>query len=240
VKAMRGYFIAIEGIDGSGTTTQARELVAWLDGRPPGLPSAPAHMTCEPSAGPVGELLRQVLRGEQQLDAATVALLFAADRCDHVQREVEPRLAAGNHVVSDRYVFSSLAYQSLEHDLEWVKEINRHAGPAQLTVYLRVSPRLAAKRRGERGGPDELFDAELLQRQIAGRYDSLLGAGPTAGTWQPHADGWRRVGEPASAVKAPLEGDVAVLDGDGPPDQIQQQLRALVTAVLRQQAGGEP
>src|SRR5690242_1367991 len=107
-------FIVLEGIDGSGTTTQAARLAQTLQAR-----GARVHATREPSTGPVGRLLRQALTGTLvaderpvQLDFCTLALLFAADRMDHVRREIEPALARGEVVISDRYDLSSLIYQS--------------------------------------------------------------------------------------------------------------------------------
>jgi len=123
---IRGRLIVLEGIDGSGTTTQTERLVEHLRRR-----GRTAVSTREPSAGPIGRLLREVLLGHHRisrdvsLDGQTMAMLFAADRFDHLQREVEPLLAAGNDVVSDRYLMSSLAYQAEEADREWVALLAR-------------------------------------------------------------------------------------------------------------------
>jgi len=95
--------LVLEGLDGAGTTTQARRLVEHLragGGR--------AHLTREPSDGPIGRLIREMLTGGhaiagQSINQSTFGLLFAADRLDHLQREVEPQLAAGAIVVSDRW-----------------------------------------------------------------------------------------------------------------------------------------
>src|SRR5438270_289588 len=102
-----GRFIVFEGIDGSGTTTQvARRQHRWQ-----GL-GLQVHRTAEPSTGAVGRLLRQLLAGaEAPFDPHAMALLFAADRRDHLSREVRPLLEAGVHVLCDRYVLSSVVYQ---------------------------------------------------------------------------------------------------------------------------------
>src|SRR5690349_6199392 len=98
-----GLLIAVEGADGAGTTTQCRRLVDWLraSGRE-------AHLTREPSTGPVGALIRQVLAGTHaSFDPTALALLFAADRLDHIAREIAPARDRGAVVVTDRYVLSS-------------------------------------------------------------------------------------------------------------------------------------
>src|SRR4051794_5711725 len=101
-----GKLIVLEGIDGAGTTTQAQRLGKHFGAR--------VHVTREPSDGAAGILIRQILRGEYHpYDHTALALLFAADRLDHLKREIEPQLQKGVHVISDRYVISSLVYQSL-------------------------------------------------------------------------------------------------------------------------------
>ena len=166
----RGRFIVLEGIDGSGTTTQAARLVAAL--------RAAGHEvvgTREPSDGPIGLLLRQALtRRLVGLSDRALALLFAADRLDHLASVVEPALADGKVVVSDRYVLSSLAYQGMRLPLRWVETLNAAARPADLTLYLEVDPRTAARRRQGRGGTDELFDADEVQRAVARAYGRVV------------------------------------------------------------------
>ena len=152
---IRGRLIVLEGIDGSGTTTQTERLVEHLRRR-----GRTAVSTREPSAGPVGRLLREVLLGHHRisrdvsLDGRTMAMLFAADRFDHLQREVEPLLAAGNDVVSDRYLMSSLAYQAEEADREWVALLARGVRPPDLTILLDIPVEVAAQRRLLAGRPE--------------------------------------------------------------------------------------
>jgi dTMP kinase len=118
--------VVLEGLDGAGTTTQGRLLADALraDGRT-------VHLTAEPSGGPIGVLVRQVLkrrivgRDGAPFDPAALALLFAADRLDHAAVEIAPKLAAGVDVVSDRFTLSSLAYQGLDlGDMDWVEAVN--------------------------------------------------------------------------------------------------------------------
>lgn len=171
----RGFFIVLEGADGAGTTTQRGLLEAALRAE-----GHPVLSTREPSDGPVGALLRQVLSGRCVLPGGAapgpeaLALLFAADRMDHLQARVLPALAAGQVVVSDRYVLSSLAYQGAALPMAWVAEVNRYALPADVTYFLEVPEAVASARRAARGGPVELFDAQETQRKVAEGYARAL------------------------------------------------------------------
>ncbi len=178
---MSGLFVVLEGIDGAGTTTQVARLVERL--RREGVN---ARGTREPSDGPVGTQIRQVLAGRIVVPGgrapgwATMALLFAADRLDHVESEIEPMLAAGGVIVSDRYDASSLAYQSVTSGLEggagaldWIRTINRHARRPDLTIVLDVSPGLGATRRESRGEAAQLYEQNEVQRALASFYRDL-------------------------------------------------------------------
>jgi dTMP kinase len=166
---MGGRFIVLEGIDGAGTTTQTRLLCDWMNAK-----DRPAQATREPSDGPVGRLLRQILAGEHApVSGTAMALLFAADRMDHLAREIEPALARGVHVVSDRYYHSSLAYQAEESDRQFVAAVNARARAPDLVCLLRVAPEVAAERRRQDGRTAERYDALAVQRRVALNYDEL-------------------------------------------------------------------
>jgi dTMP kinase len=170
MSATQGRFIVLEGIDGSGTTTQAARLVASLRAA-----GQVVVGTREPSEGPMGLLLRQALtRRLVGISDRVLALLFAADRLDHLASLVEPALAEGKVVVSDRYILSSLAYQGMRLPLAWVEALNAAARPADLTLYLDVDVRTASRRRHVRGGPVELFDADPVQRSVARAYGRVV------------------------------------------------------------------
>ncbi|HET9930560.1 MAG TPA: dTMP kinase [Polyangiaceae bacterium] len=174
-----GRFIVLEGVDGCGSTTQTRRLVEALRNR-----GHDARATCEPSDGPIGVLIRKALEkrltdGEgapRRFDWATLALLFAADRVDHVANGIDPALQASAVVVSDRYTLSSVVYQSVTAPegtpdaVRWISEINRAARSPDVTIVLGVSAQVAAERRRKRGGPEELFDAMSLQERLAQAY----------------------------------------------------------------------
>jgi dTMP kinase len=167
-------FIVLEGIDGSGTTTQLDRLAAYLSAR-----GRRPHATREPSQGPIGRLLREILLGGHRVpggagvDGLAMALLFAADRRDHLTREIEPALAAGMDVISDRYLLSSLAYQAQEADRAWVAGLARDLRVPDLTILLDVPIAVAAARRRAAGRPDERYDADEIQTRVAARYREL-------------------------------------------------------------------
>ncbi|MBK7537318.1 MAG: dTMP kinase [Myxococcales bacterium] len=168
--------IVIEGLDGAGTTTQARLVVEAL--RQQGVP---AHLTREPSDGPVGRLIREMLVGQHSIDGqplsqTTFSLLFAADRLDHLQREVEPALARGEVVISDRWYHSSLAYQGTATERAWIDLLNQRARRPDLTVLLRVRAETAARRRLAAGRAQELFEDLAMQERVAAGYDQVFAA----------------------------------------------------------------
>jgi dTMP kinase len=139
----KGCFICVEGLDGCGKTTQTKLLVRKL--RKMGYA---AVYTAEPSSGKIGQFIRKYcLHGEKRVSAIVEALLFAADRFEHVKNEIIPALNEGKVVVSDRYVYSSLAYQGAAGlDLKWIKEINQHAIRPDLAIFVDVEPDIAIKR----------------------------------------------------------------------------------------------
>ena len=162
--------IVIEGIDGAGTTTQASRLADSLAAA-----GDDVHLTREPSDGPVGRLLRELLSGAHAtVDQTTLSLLFAADRADHIGREVAPAIARGAIVVSDRWYHSSLAYQGTGEERAWIWQLNRSARRPDLTIFLRVDPEVAARRRELRGGAEEMFDHIATQRRVAAGYEAAI------------------------------------------------------------------
>jgi dTMP kinase len=204
VRRLRGRFLVLEGLDGAGTTTQARLLAEALRraGRR-------VHLTAEPSRGPAGALVRQVLGrrvagpGGEELDPRALALLFAADRLDHYRVEVEPRLAEGCDVVSDRYALSSLAYQSLTTgDPAWVEAVNSRAPAPDLTIFLRVRPAVAGRRRFAESGSRDLYEVPAFQRRVARSYERCLAKLRRAGQRVSVLDGGPPVEEVAAAVLA--------------------------------------
>ena len=220
-EANDGVFVVLEGIDGSGTTTQAARYAAHLRAQ-----RRLVHVTHEPSGGPIGSQIRLALKNRLTLPATNqaevMALLFAADRLDHVEAEIAPHLRDGYVVISDRYDLSSLAYQSTTalgaepspgdpptsqpRDaagmVEWIRTLNRFARRPDVTVVLDVSPDVAAARRRARGGAAELFDDADLQARLALAY--LRAESLVPGDRIIHLDGDRDASEVEAALLAAL------------------------------------
>lgn len=171
-RAHEGLFIAFEGGEGAGKTTQAEAFVAWL--RRQGIEVV---KTFEPGATAIGRRIREILldRGAEELDARAEALLYAADRAQHVAEVIRPALAEGRVVVSDRFIDSSLAYQGVARGLG-VDEVLRVSEWAtggllpDLVVFLNVDPDVGLERAG--GMPDRIeaegagFHARVTQAYL--------------------------------------------------------------------------
>lgn len=163
-------FIAIEGIDGSGGTTQVGLLARALVAR-----GHRVHTTAEPSGGPVGRFVRQALRDpDQRVGDAVLPYLFAADRRDHLDREVLPNLESGQVVITDRYLHSSLAYQSLVMGLAAVAELNARFRAPDLALLLELDPELCLQRIIARGEPRDRFEALDRLRAVHEAYDGVV------------------------------------------------------------------
>ena len=133
---MKGKFIVLEGIDGSGHSTHALRLKERLEREFEEL-RGKVVLTREPTDGPVGSLIRSALRKEVKLSPKALALLFTADRVEHVEEVIMPSLDEGRVVISDRYYLSTLAYQSAAGlDLEWLLTLNSGLPKPDLTILL--------------------------------------------------------------------------------------------------------
>ena len=204
----RERFIVFEGIDGAGTTTQTDRLKSWLEAR-----GEKVVTTCEPSEGPFGNMVRNALKRrivvpspgdgpDGDVDPRVVALLFAADRLDHLDATIRPALAQGWWVLSDRYVDSSLAYQSIYMDLDWVRTINAHAPRPSRTFFLEVPPGEALARiQAKRASRDHFETHQRLQR-VAAQYQEIYRDPPSDVV---RLDGTRSVDELAAEISICFE-----------------------------------
>lgn len=209
----RGFFIVLEGIDGSGKTTQARLLAETLRHR-----GYEVALTREPSDGPLGIWLRRYLASSPRRLSPEVELAwFLADRREHVEKIIRPALAEGKIVISDRYYYSSAAYQGARGlDPEAIIALNEAFAPQPDLVFLLELPVAEALRRRQQAtGVRQLSESreylervqacyEQLQRPHLVRLNALLpieevhrhlvafsltalkraGVSPVAGTWE--------------------------------------------------------
>ena len=162
---MKGKFIVFEGIDGAGTTTQAKRLSAKMG----------TIFTFEPTDHPIGKMIRRALSSGDDFFVSdrALALLFAADRREHNDRILES-LVDGVTVISDRYHWSSLIYQGLTCSQEWIANINDPIVPPDLTILLDIEPEIAATRRAKRNDDHEdIFDDQKTQAKLRAAYQSL-------------------------------------------------------------------
>ena len=159
----RGFFICVEGLDGCGKTTQAKLLVARLREK-----GYDAIYTAEPSRGKIGMFIKEYcLHGRKRVSSIVEALLFAADRFEHVENVVIPSLNEGKLVVSDRYVYSSLAYQGAAGlDLKWVENINEHAISPNLAVLIDVVPETVIQRLKPKKSVMENLETQRKVREV--------------------------------------------------------------------------
>lgn len=159
----RGVFICIEGIDASGKTTHAHRLVEnlWSKG-------FDAVYTTEPTSGYIGKYIRaHILQGRKRVSNVIEALLFAVDRIEHVEDMIKPALQEGKIVVSDRYLYSSLAYQGAAGlDLKWVEEINKFAILPDLAVYIDIPAEIVFQRLRRKKSVMENFQTQSKVREV--------------------------------------------------------------------------
>ncbi|MBM6830130.1 dTMP kinase [Anaerotignum lactatifermentans] len=176
---MKGYFISIEGSDGSGKSTQLEKMVAYLRERCPRV-----EVTREPGGTAVAEKIRELILDPENraMTARAEMLLYAASRAQHVEEKILPLLEEGTVVVTDRFTDSSIAYQAYGRGLgDMVAEVNRIATGGlepDLTIFLDLSPEagIARKRREDRHELDRLeLEALAFHEKVYKGYDVLCG-----------------------------------------------------------------
>ena len=170
-------FIVLEGIDGCGKSTQAKMLADWLEKN-----GQKTVLTAEPTKGRIGQYIREVLGGKEKVDPRTLALLFSADRCEHLGSEVMPAISAGNAVVCERYCHSTVAYQSAQGvDRAWLLELNRFALKPDLTIFLDVPPKDAMERKVGR----EIFEEKEFLGKVYKEYQGFKDVTHVDGSGKP-------------------------------------------------------
>lgn len=171
MQTKQGTFIAFEGIDGSGKSTQIELLTDRLR-------EANIHYytTMEPTASPIGSLIRQILTGRIRTDYRVIAPLFAADRLDHLLNEVDgvlKKTEEGTTVIMDRYYFSSYAYQGVDMPMEDVIQINAQSRALltpTATVFIDIDPDVALERIARNRAHKELFERRSRLVKVRENY----------------------------------------------------------------------
>ena len=156
-RASRGLLIALEGVDGTGKTTNIGPAISYLKAK-----GLDAVKTSEPTSGKIGSLVRFILEGHDAIHPSALALLFAADRVEH-GAEIVDHLSHNRIIVSDRYLLSSIAYQSYNAgSVEWLYQINKFAIRPHAVIYFRAELDTIVARRQSRGLSEQITEAPAL------------------------------------------------------------------------------
>jgi dTMP kinase len=167
----KNLFIALEGIDGSGKSTQTRLLAEKLVSE-----GHKVYTTFEPTDSPIGSLIRNILKGRFKADHRTIAGLFVADRLDHLLNEVNgivKKLEEGFTVITDRYCFSSYAYQGTHMDMDWVIQANSMSAQIlrpDINIFIDVDPEVSMQRLYSNRGQIELFETLENLQLVRAKY----------------------------------------------------------------------
>ncbi|GAI22120.1 unnamed protein product, partial [marine sediment metagenome] len=179
MQTKKAPFIIIEGTDGSGVSTQAERLERKLRDE-----DREVYLTKEPTDGPAGAMIRLALAGRlvppkdvaelRSFEPYTLALLFAADRMDHLHTDIIPMLNRGVTVISDRYYLSSYAFQGLDINLEWLQKINSRCLKPDLTIFINVDSAICYKRMQRRRWHVELFEEQAKLEEVRQNYLKVI------------------------------------------------------------------
>lgn len=163
-------FIVLEGIDGSGTTTQSEIIYQKLKKT-----GKKVILEKEPSDLHIGEFINLFLKKEKKIDSMALQMLFCADRFDHIKNKILPALKNGNIVICDRYFLSTIAYSSLIAKEDFFWKLSKEFLQADLTFFLNIKSELAIKRIKKRSNKEEIFDSQEKLETISKTYDKYIG-----------------------------------------------------------------
>lgn len=165
-----GKFIVIEGLDGAGKSTQAAAIADYVRTNY----GCQICVTHEPTQLLIGGLIRGRLLNEWNCTSECLQLLYAADRADHLEKDVRPLLEQGMNVISDRYFLSSLAFGGVNNDMDWLEQINSQFIMPDIIIYLDLAPEICVKRMADNGRLIELFDKVDTLREVSLNYKKAI------------------------------------------------------------------
>lgn len=171
----KNKFIAIEGIDGSGKSSQAKALAKRLEAD-----GHKVYLTFEPTDMRIGKMIRSILGGKEKADEKVIAALFVADRLDHILHETHgmlKKLEEGYTVITDRYYFSSYAYHGAHMDMDWVIASNAMAAKIlqpDITIFVDVSPEVSMKRIQANRETVEIYETLENLKQVQSSYEEAF------------------------------------------------------------------
>ncbi|WP_022668099.1 dTMP kinase [Desulfospira joergensenii] len=206
--AEKGKFIVFEGIDGSGKSTQVKRLHSLLQTE-----NQDVILTFEPSQGPVGSLVRQMLEGRVEIDQRTIAALFAADRTDHLlnrENGIKALVDQGRIVLCDRYYFSSYAYHAMYMDMDWVIGLNAQNAEIlrpDLNIFIDVDPDICLERIKSGRKSFDMYEKIGIMKQVRKNYFTAF-------------------------EKLKTRETIAVIDGNASPDRVEQKIQRRVRDLL--------
>lgn len=162
-------FIVLEGIDGSGTSTQTKLLTEHLLKQ-----GKQVLSTCEPSNGEIGKFIRSCLAGSQKISPLALQFLFCADRAEHLAKEIKPALRENKIVISDRYHLSTVAYASLINKSDFFLDLGKDFLVPDLLIFIDLPVSLALARIQKRGETKELFEKKAKLKKISQAYQKYI------------------------------------------------------------------
>jgi dTMP kinase len=166
---MKPIFVVVEGPDGSGTTTCSKLLAEKLN-----IAGVNSVWTKEPSDGPIGKYIREILSGDAKADELALFPMFLADRYDHIFNFIRPNLEKGISVISDRYVHSTLVYQQDSYDLFTIKRMHVYCLQPDLVFVLKCSIEECMRRiRGREKYIPERYEKAYKQEVYHSRYADI-------------------------------------------------------------------
>ena len=204
-----GNFIALEGIDGSGKSTQIKYLREKLNQN-----GILCYTTMEPTDSPIGSMIHQIMTGRMKADPRVIAALFVADRLDHLLNDIDgiaSKIEEGVTVLTDRYYFSSYAYHSVDMPMDWVIQANgqcRQILQPTVTVFIDIDPDTAIERIAKNRFHQELFEKKSRLVKVREMY----------------LEAFRRLRDTE---------EIVIVDGQKKPEEIAQEIWTKVETYVR-------